>query len=420
MKKKLLSIVLWSMIAAAFIGPGTLTTASAAGAAEGYTLIWTLIFATFACIVIQEASARISIVSDSELPRVLQERYPIFSGITLRILIGGSVIFGCAAYQAGNILGAVSGMLLITGIPIKLAVAVISAVVSIMLYFGTYKNFASILSAMVGIMGLSFLIIVLGTDHSASAIISALVPSIPSGSEWLVLGLVGTTIVPYNLFLGSGISKGQTIPVMRLGLIISIGLGGLISIAILITGSLIQGEFSFESLAAIMSQSLGEWASYLLAFGLFAAGFTSSVTAPLAAAFISRGFFGAKQPNRSYHAGWGIVLLSGFVIGMMDFKPIPVIILAQGLNGFILPIIAAILLVMSNDRRILGSRINTPIHNTLFTAVLFIIVAIGLNNLLSALGNIFEIGGTKIYWISGLALFAVILSFLVAYRLRRE
>ena len=389
------------MIAAAFIGPGTLTTASAAGAAENYSLIWALFFATFACIVVQEASARISIVNDKDLPEVLTKVYSGASSFPLRLFLGGSVIFGCAAYQAGNILGAISGIELVVGIPVKLAIAILVIIVAILLYLGTYKSFATLLSILVGIMGISFLIIAFNSDLDPIGILNGFIPSFPEGSEWLILGLVGTTIVPYNLFLGSGISKGQTIPIMRIGLIVSVGLGGIISIAILISGTLINGEFSFLALATAMSNILGEWAIYLLAFGLFAAGFTSSITAPLAAAFISRGFFGQKNRKKAYHMGWILVLGSGFIIGMLGFKPVPVIILAQALNGLILPVIAVFLMIMVNDPRVLPTHQNNLIQNILFSIILFVVLSIGINNLLSAASNIISIENYKMPIILG-------------------
>ena len=66
-KKGLLSILFWSVISAAFIGPGTVTTASAAGASFDLDLIWALVFATLACIVLQEAAARVTIGSGKTL-----------------------------------------------------------------------------------------------------------------------------------------------------------------------------------------------------------------------------------------------------------------------------------------------------------------------------------------------------------------
>lgn len=394
MKSRILSIIIWSMIAAAFIGPGTLTTASASGAAYKYQLLWALGFATIACIVIQEASARISIVNNKELPVVLMGVYTK-SANTLKWLVGGSVIFGCAAYQAGNLLGSISGITLIYDIPAKPLIAALVLIVSILLYFGSYKNLAKVLSVLVGIMGISFLVLVFKADHNWSSVVSGIVPAIPDGAQWLVLGLVGTTIVPYNLFLGSGISRGQQINTMRWGLIISIGLGGLISIAILMTGSLITGEFSFQALSTTMQENLGSWAVYLLAFGLFAAGFTSSVTAPLAAGFISKGFFQGSNETRSFRMGWIIVMAVGFAIGMLNFKPVPVIIMAQALNGFILPVITVFLFIMINDPNVLGTKTNNVIQNLIYSAVMIAVVSIGLNNLASAISNIIDLGDYK-------------------------
>lgn len=60
---RIASVLLWSVVAAAFIGPGTVTTTASAGAAHGYTLLWALVFSTIAMVLLQEASARITVVS---------------------------------------------------------------------------------------------------------------------------------------------------------------------------------------------------------------------------------------------------------------------------------------------------------------------------------------------------------------------
>ena len=65
--QRLLNILLWSVIAAAFIGPGTVTTAASSGARFGFALLWALLFSTVACLVLQEASARVAVVSGRTL-----------------------------------------------------------------------------------------------------------------------------------------------------------------------------------------------------------------------------------------------------------------------------------------------------------------------------------------------------------------
>ncbi len=73
MKNKLLNILFWSVISAAFIGPGTITTASKAGALFGFDLLWALVFSTFACLVLQEAVARLAIHSGTNLGEAISE-----------------------------------------------------------------------------------------------------------------------------------------------------------------------------------------------------------------------------------------------------------------------------------------------------------------------------------------------------------
>ncbi|MFT7054522.1 MAG: Mn2+/Fe2+ NRAMP family transporter, partial [Roseivirga sp.] len=114
MKSKLWSLLFWMVIAAAFIGPGTVTTAAAAGAGYGYSLLWALVFSIFACVILQESAARITIASGFTLGEAIKKR---FKSNSVALMIGIAIFLGCAAYEAGNILGAISGVALIfTGV----------------------------------------------------------------------------------------------------------------------------------------------------------------------------------------------------------------------------------------------------------------------------------------------------------------
>ncbi|RMD96348.1 MAG: divalent metal cation transporter, partial [Calditrichaeota bacterium] len=110
---RLLNILFWSIISAAFIGPGTVTTAAKAGASYRFALLWALLFSTLACLILQEASARITIVSGRNLGQALRDQFHGgVAGFAVLILVLGAIILGCAAYEAGNILGGVAGAVL--------------------------------------------------------------------------------------------------------------------------------------------------------------------------------------------------------------------------------------------------------------------------------------------------------------------
>ena len=111
-RTRLLSVLFWSIIAAAFIGPGTVTTASKAGASLGMGLLWALLFSIVATIILQEAAARITIASGKNLGEILAIKYGADGRSRIKVLLFLAVAFGCAAYQAGNMLGALGGVAL--------------------------------------------------------------------------------------------------------------------------------------------------------------------------------------------------------------------------------------------------------------------------------------------------------------------
>lgn len=390
--RRLLSVLLWSVIAAAFIGPGTVTTCAAAGASHGLALLWALVFSTCATFVLQEAAARLTVVSGRDLARALSHRGGGTGRLAGVVLVVVAILLGCAAYEAGNVLGAVTGAALalpLGAAALTLAIAVLAAM---LLWLGNPATVARSLAAFVALMGVAFLATAaLLAPPPAELAAGALVPALPTGAGLLVLGLVGTTVVPYNLFLGSGVATGQVLGEVRFGLAVSVGLGGLISMGVVVVGSALDGDFTFEALAAVLAARLGGWAAPLFAAGLFAAGLSSAVTAPLAAAITAAGLFGDEdRPRRwaprswRFRAVWAAVLATGVGFGLAELRPVPVILLAQAANGILLPWVAIFLLLAVNDRRLMGEALNGRGSNLAMAAVVGVALVLGTSGLLRA------------------------------------
>jgi Mn2+/Fe2+ NRAMP family transporter len=327
----------------------------------------------------------------------------------LLYFIFGALVFGCAAYEAGNLLGAVAGLALFLPIPGPLLTLILGVLCAILLWIGSLRQIARFMGALVAAMGIAFAFSAVYTPIGGSEILlHTFLPSIPSGSELLIIGLVGTTIVPYNLFLGSGIGYGQKIWEMRWGIAIAVTIGGLISGAILLVGTQISGDYSYESVANALELHFGFFGKWLFGLGLFAAGFSSAITAPLAAAIAGQSLFG-HGPGRESGSGWevsskkfrmvwGGVLAVGMVFGVLDFKPIPVIIMAQALNGLLLPMMATFLLLAANDRALLGDYANGTYANLLTIIIVGIAVFLGLHNILLAIDKVLGIFGQNPQW----------------------
>lgn len=390
MKSKFWNYVFWLVIAAAFIGPGTVTTAASAGANYQLQLLWALLFSTLACIVVQEAAARITIVSGKSLGQAIKARFTISSFVWL---IGISIFLGCLAYEAGNILGAISGLALLNlGVPQWIFTSIIAGVSFLLLFFEKTKSVPQILGALVAIMGVGLFYAALNVKVDWTNLVTGLfVPELPQGSTLIVLGLIGTTIVPYNIFLGSGLAEGKELKSVRSGLVFSILLGGLISMAVVVVGTSISGEFSFENLYSQLISDHGQLMGYAFAFGLFGAGFTSTITAALAGALTIRsvhpkGSLWSDQSSK-FRLLWITIIVIGFGFGVSGIRPIPVIIAAQAANGLILPVLTFALCMLCNSK-ILVQHINGFWLNLAMLITLFATSVLGFINVSKAIHSI--------------------------------
>ncbi len=390
LRSGLSSVLIWSVISAAFIGPGTVTTCAVTGSRFGLDLLWALTFSTLATIFLQEAAARITLASGLSLGELLTKVY----GQRIRwviVALFGAVTLGCAAYQAGNILGAVSGLSLLIGVPTggwptQILTAVVGMVCAGLLWQGSPRFIASFLGLIVFGMGIAFAYVAWSAAPDLGHLSKSLIiPSIPPGSMVLVIGLIGTTIVPYNLFLGSGMGQAsaeQSLAQMRWGIGIAVLIGGLISMMILISGTLITGEFTFLNVAQTLSTRLGSWAGTFFAFGLFAAGFSSALTAPLAAAITGQSLMGWRVQSTAYRATWLGVLAVGMTFGLLGAKPVPIILLAQVANGLLLPVVTIFLLIAVNNKTVLPAAYRNNIwQNAALITIVFITAFLGLRNI---------------------------------------
>jgi manganese transport protein len=389
---KVKSVILWSVISAAFIGPGTITTAFTAGSQFNIQLLWAVAFATLACIVLQELSARITIVSGQTFGQAIVHKFGSKAGGRLQWLVAIPVLLGCAAYEAGNILGAVSGMSLLFPETAKVATLFITVMAGMILWKGGSRLISLVMTILVGLMGIAFLVLALQADYTLTELFKAIItPVIPNEGEWLVLALVGTTIVPYNIFIGSAISKGSTVPLMRLGLTISVIIGGLITAWILIAGSITGNFSSFPELATSLHTKMGPVGVWALGVGLFAAGFSSAITSPYAASLIAATVLGSDS-KRTINGVWLSVLLIGFLFGISGVRPIPVILTVQALNGFVLPLLVYYLILMVNDIRLIPRNFR---HSSGYDLVLLAIFGtttlMGLSNVDKAITNGFKL-----------------------------
>jgi len=383
------------LIAAAFIGPGTVTLCTIAGASYGYSLLWALLLSIIATIVLQEMALRVGLITNKGLAEVIRVSIKNkFINRFLILLILCSILIGNATYEAGNITGASLGIMAIIGSEtLNYTPLLIGFIAFIILYIGNYKVLERSLIFLVITMSVSFMITAIMTKPDLFSLLDGLfMPKINSESLLVVLGLIGTTVVPYNLFLHSSLVKEKwndisKLKTARIESFISIIIGGIVSMAIIIAAASVSNDNvkSVMDLAKGLEPLYGKFAIYFLGIGLFASGITSSITAPLAAAYVAKSCFGWSGSLKSlnFRIVWFFVLLIGVIVSLLKLNPIEVIKFAQFSNSLLLPIVAILLFWLINNKTIFKNSYSYKLQNILVIVIILITIILGAKGIIS-------------------------------------
>ena len=293
----------------------------------------------------------------------------------------------------GGLLGAALGIEVLTGWSPRIGALLTALAAAILLGVGTYSAIERLLTALVGLMGTAFIVTALMVAPDLPELLAGLfVPRVSAESQLTIVALIGTTVVPYNLFLhatavqnrwSGDLPLNRALRESRIDSGFSIGLGGLITAAVVITAAAAHGESrgvtGAQDMARQLRPLLGPAAQLTFATGLLAAGLTSAITAPLAAAYAAAGVFGWPSDIRAarFRAVWGAIIAAGALLSWIGHRPVKAIIFAQAANGILLPFVAIFLLVIMNKKALLGAQINGLLSNLLGGLVVLVATGLG-------------------------------------------
>lgn len=373
-------------VAAAFLGPGTVTTALVAGGAFGMELLWAIPVSAVVTFVLQEAAARVTLAGGRTLGDVVPDLAPDRLGGPVAALLLVAVVGGAAAFQVGNLLGAAIALDAAAGLPAWWTVIVVADVAFLVLWFGGADRIGDILGVLVAAMAVAFVaeLVIVPVDWGAVA--DGLVPTVPAGAIAVVVALVGTTVVPYNLFLHGSLAEDRgwgvdDIGAMRRDLGLSIAVGAVLTGSLVVVGATVltgRPEQGVD-LAVTLRPLLGDLALTVFGVGLLAAAFTSSVTAPLAAAYVASDVLGYEEGSGGarFRATWAGVLLLGTALAVVGLEPIAAIVAAQAANGLVLPLVAIAILVAVNRVDLVADRVNDRWQNLAGVAAVAVATLLG-------------------------------------------
>lgn len=444
--KEISSMLYWTMLAACTVGPGTVVTCARAGAEYGLNLIWALVFASILAFTLQEGTARLTIVSGKSLGQCLRIKYRhgwrIYETAVIGWVVSICVFLGNTLYECNNWAGGIDAIIAVPGakdlvdetVAWKIGFCVIYAVVVIALLVADKTEMLGIflglvMMAMVGL----FLSVVTQLDINLSNLGFGFLPNLPEKSENaaqptdIIISLVGTTSIGFNLFLGGSMAKGKTLVPAQRGIAFSTASAFVVSVLILIVGSTNyqeggnSGKFEIADLAKKIEEFYNEVGRIIFGLGFVAAAVSSMLTVPLGAALTADSIFSDEEPeeenlqspfssdklkgqdNPNFQGETGIQLKKASSklenrISMDDSlveerRKLPrwmymsimvmmviiaavtnscintderqtVILIAQVFNGVLLPFFSICLLLCINDPQFMGSRPQTGWANT--------------------------------------------------------
>ncbi len=368
---------------------GGITTYSVAGAIYGYNLIWTLIPSFLVLIIIQEMNARMGIVTGKGLADLIREN----AGVRVTFFI----FIGLLIADIGNTtteFAGVAGSMEIFGVSKYISVPVVSLLVWLLVVKGTYK----IAERLFLLFSVSLLVYIISAimgkpdwKEIGTAIIRPRI-AINAGSMAMIIGIIGTTIAPWmQFYMQSSVIEKKlkmrnykySVADIIIGCVATIAVAFFIMVACACTLN-VNGIPIHEAKDAALALRpfAGNLASQVFAFGLFIASIFSATILPLATSFYICEAFGFEaginkkwdEAPEFYFIYTGILVLSAMIILIPNAPLILISLWSQVLNGILLPIVLVRMILLVNDKKVVGKYTNGPINNIIvWTAVIILI-----------------------------------------------
>ena len=372
---------------------GGITTYSVAGALYGYNLIWTLIPSFLVLVIIQEMNARMGIVTGKGLADLIREN----AGVKVTFFI----FIGLLIADIGNTtteFAGVAGSLEIFSVSKYISVPIVGFIVWIMVVKGNYKIAERIFLVFSAALLMYVISALMGKPHweeIGGAIIHPKVKMNEQSIE-MIIGLIGTTIAPWMQFYmqSSVIEKGLKIKQYKFILLdIIVGCLATVVVAFFIivacastlhVNNIVINEAKDAAMA--LKPLAGAVSSQVFAFGLFIASIFSATILPIATAFYVCEAFGFeagidkkwKEAPQFYWLYTGIIVLGMIIILIPNAPLIAITLRSQILNGMLLPIVLVCMILLVNNKKIMGKHVNKPIQNIIGWGSIIILVGLSI------------------------------------------
>jgi len=383
---------------------GGITTYSLAGSQFGYNLLWTFIPMIIALAVIQEMGVRMGIVSGKGLADLIREKV----GIKFTFLMMVALLMA----NFGNVLAEFSGIAVsagIFGVPRFVALPVAALFVWLLVVKGNYKSVEKVF-LLASSLYLSYIVagFLAGPDWGLAAQ-SVLMPQVSLSTAYItmVIGIVGTTIAPWMMFYiqSSVVEKGISLKNLKYSKADAI-LGAIVVnivaffIVLACAATIYTNGIQVNNVADVSNALVplaGQYASILFAFGFLNASLFAASILPLSTAYyvceslgfeagVSKGFREAPVFHGLY---LGLIILAVIIIMIPSVPLLNILYLSQVANGLLLPFVLILMLLIINDKRVMGKYINSRLFNFIAIATIVIVMGLSIGLVVTTFTNFF-------------------------------
>jgi manganese transport protein len=384
------------LVSVGYMDPGNWATDIEGGARFGYQLLWVLVMSNAMAILLQTLSARLGIVSGRDLAQACRESYPKPIAAALWVLCEVAI----AACDLAEVLGAAIGLNLLFGIPLLMGVLITTGDTLLLLWlqsFGIRKMEAFVL-ALVTTIGLCFFVEILWAKPSAAEMVTGLIPRISSESLYLVVGILGATVMPHNMYLHSALVQTRSIGhsvedkrvACRYNLIDSVvALNGalLVNAAILVLSAAVFFKngivvTEIQQAHVLLVPLLGtSMAGVMFAVALLCSGQSSTLTGTLAGQIVMEGFLNFRMRawlRRLITRAVAVIPASLTLYFAGDEATLDLLILSQAILSLQLPFAIVPLIQFTNDKVRMGPFANRAWVRLLAWISASIIIALNL------------------------------------------
>lgn len=390
-----------AIVTSAFVGPGTITTTTVAGVNYRYELLWAVLFSGLALIILMEMAGRIGIISNHDIAEASIATFP--KSKAAEIIIKGLIIITLFAtafgFEAGNLIGGSLGLADAVNLPQWAAALILGGACFYAVAVGTAKTLENLMSFFVGLMGVVFLLTMILVGPNYGEVLAGFVPtSIPEGSGVNIIALIGTTLIGINLLMHAVTTaeKWQGPEYLRdskFDTNVNVGIGTLITFAIIITsGTVLFGTGTVVDSPIVFSQMLepvlGGYARIIGNIGIAAAGMSSAIATPLILKVVLARLFKWDANDMKARVAGGTAVIFGTIFAALGTSPTEIIIFASAFSGLFLPIVAILIMIAGNNKKLLGEYSNTLVQNLLGGFATLITLALGINSLLNFFKNL--------------------------------